>query len=106
MAIDFGEGEVDLRSPAVLGSVSEGRVRNLLSETDGPFEPGSDGGIKALSAASWLQKKKGYLASIWQEEEPDFKEAGKTADIVPEKMIFVPVTRDGSMFTPVRHHGQ
>lgn len=100
LAIDFGEGEVDLRSLAVLGGVSEGRVRNLLSEADGPLERGPDGGIKALSAASWLQKKKGYLASVWQEEEPDFEEAAKTADIVPEKMIFVPVARDGSTFTP------
>lgn len=100
LAIDFGEGEVDLRSLAVLGGVSEGRVRNLLSETDGPLERGPDGGIKALSAASWLQKKKGYLASVWQEEELDFEEVGKTADVVPEKMIFVPVARDGSMFTP------
>lgn len=45
LAIDFGEGEVDLRSLAVLGGVSEGRVRNLLSETGGPLERGTDGGI-------------------------------------------------------------
>ncbi|MGR3605144.1 hypothetical protein [Sulfitobacter sp.] len=100
LAIDSGEGEVDLRSLAVLGGVSEGRVRNLLLETDGPLERDPDNGIKALSAAFWLQKKKGYLASVWQEEEPDFQETGKTADLVPEKMIFVPVARDGSMFTP------
>ncbi|MGR3707243.1 hypothetical protein [Sulfitobacter sp.] len=100
LAIDSGEGEVDLRLLAVLGRVSEGRVRNLLSETDGPLERDPDNGIKALSAAFWLQKKKGYLASVWQEEEPDFQETGKTADLVPEKMIFVPVARDGSMFTP------
>ncbi|WP_205123497.1 hypothetical protein [Marimonas lutisalis] len=100
LAIDFGEGEVDLRSLAVLGGVSEGRVRNLLSESDGPLERGPDGGIKALSAASWLQKKKGYLASVWQEEGPFVEQADENADVVPERVIFVPVARDGSMFTP------
>lgn len=58
LAIDFGEGEVDLRSLALLGNVSEGRVRNLLSETNSPLERGPNSGIKALSAAAWLQKKK------------------------------------------------
>lgn len=100
LAIDFGEGEVDLRSLAVLGGVSEGRVRNLLSESDSPLERGPDGGVRALSAASWLQKKKGYLASVWQEEELSSQEGDRNASVAPDRMIFVPVARDGSMFTP------
>lgn len=99
-AIDFGRGEVDLRSMAILGGITEGRVRNLLSGENSPLERGPKGGIVAMSAAAWLQKKKGFLPSIWGEEElpPDDSTAGP--EIAPERMIFVPVARDGSMFTP------
>jgi hypothetical protein len=100
LAVDFGEGEVDQRSLAVLSGVSEGRVRNLLSEADSPLERGPAGGIKALSAAAWLRKKKGFLASVWREEEAAIQEDEERAFVAPEKMIFVPVARDGSMFTP------
>ncbi len=100
MAIDMGEGEVDLRSMAVLGGISEGRVRNLLSDSDSLLERGPEGGIKALSATSWLQKKKGFLASIWQEEEGHPEQEERAVSIALDRMIFVPVARDGSMFTP------
>ena len=105
-AIDTGQGEVDVHSMAILGGITEGRVRNLLSETSSALERGPNGGIVAMNAASWLQKKKGFIASIWQEEEnPD-----EATDIGPEipfdRMIFVPVARDGSMFTPdLRRNG-
>lgn len=100
LAIDFGEGEVDLRSMSVLGGITEGRVRNLLSDAHSLLERGANGGIKAMSAAAWLQKKKGFLASIWHEADTtaEPQDAGET--VAPEHMIFVPVARDGSMFTP------
>jgi len=100
LAIDFGEGEVDLRSLALLGNVSEGRVRNLLSETNSPLERGPNGGIKALSAAAWLQKKKGFYASLWMAEETEIEEADNKDEVEMESITFVPVARDGSMFTP------
>ncbi len=99
MAIDTGEGEVDLRSMAVLGSISEGRVRNLLSDSNSLLERGSEGGIKALSAATWLQKKKGFLASIWQEEEDHCVQEEEADSVSLDRVLFVPVARDGSMFT-------
>lgn len=99
-AIDTGRGEVDMHSMAILGGVTEGRVRNLLSETSSALERGPNGGIVAMSAASWLQKKKGFLASIWQEEDLPEEANDEGLAIPPEKMIFVPVARDGSMFTP------
>lgn len=99
-AIDFGEGEVDLQSMAILGGVTEGRVRNILSDTNSGLERGPGGAIKAMSAATWLQRKKGFLASIWHQEEVPVDMPDEGSTVAPERMIFVPVARDGSMFTP------
>ena len=100
-ALDTGHGEVDVHSMSVLGSVSEGRVRNLVSASDGPFERGAGGGIVAMSALTWLQKRKGFLASIWNEDEPAPEEGDEPSEpIAPDQMIFVPVARDGSIFNP------
>ena len=99
-AIDMGRGDVDIQSMAVLGGITEGRVRNLLSGTDSSLERSPNGGIVAMSAHAWLQKKKGYLASIWQEEELSEEEPEVGPAIPASGMIFVPVARDGSMFTP------
>lgn len=100
LAIDFGEGEVDLRSMAVLGGITEGRVRNLLSDANSLLERGANGGIKAMSAAAWLQKKKGFLASIWHEADKTAEPQDEGEAVALERMFFVPVARDGSMFTP------
>lgn len=100
LAVDFADGEVDLRSMAVLGGITEGRVRNLLSDTNSLLERGANGGIKAMSAAAWLQKKKGFLASIWHEADTPVERQDEGEAVAPEHMIFVPVARDGSMFTP------
>ena len=100
LAIDFGEGEVDIASLSILGSVSEGRIRNILSETDGPLERGVLGGVKGLSAAAWLQKKKTFLASIWQDDKERNTEVVDDMPISADAVYFVPVARDGSMFTP------
>lgn len=99
-AIDLGRGEVDLHSMAVLGGIAEGSVRNLLSGANSVLERGPQGGIVAMSAASWLQKKKGFLASIWQEEDATIETIDEGPAIAPERVIFVPVARDGSLFTP------
>lgn len=99
-AIDAGRGEVDTYSMSILGGISEGRVRNLLSGTDSALERSPNGGIVAMSAHAWLQKKKDYLASIWQEEERSEEEPEAGPAIPADRMIFVPVARDGSMFTP------
>ena len=99
-AIDIGRGEVDMHSMAILGGITEGRVRNLLSGASSALERGPNGGIVAMSAAAWLQKKKGFLASIWREKEQSLDATDEGPAIPPEEMIFVPVARDGSIFTP------
>lgn len=100
-ALDTGRGEVDIHSMSVFASVSEGRVRNLLSESEGALERGSEGGIIAMSALTWLQKRKGFLSSIWAEDEPVTDKSGElSGPIELDQMIFVPVARDGSIFNP------
>jgi hypothetical protein len=100
-ALDTGRGEVDLHSMSVLGSVSEGRVRNLLSGSDGGLERGPEGGIVALSALTWLQKRKDFVQSIWNTDVPDVPAEGEPSEPIDlDRTIFVPVARDGSIFNP------
>lgn len=100
-ALDTGRGEVGVHSMSVFASISEGRVRNLLSGSEGILERGPEGGIIAMSALSWLQKRKGFLNSIWAEDEEVTPDDGEPAGPVdPNSMIFVPVARDGSIFNP------
>lgn len=54
-----------------------------------------------MSALTWLQKRKGFLKSIWAEEEIDVTEDSEpTEPIEMDRTIFVPVARDGSIFNP------
>lgn len=100
-ALDTVRGEVDIVSMSILGSVSEGRVRNLMSGSDGHLERGTDGGIIAMSALSWLQKRKGFMESIWKEEEVEPEDCKRPQEAIKaEKTLFVPVARDGSIFNP------
>lgn len=100
-ALDLGSGEVDVHSMSIFGSVSEGRVRNLLSGSEGSLERGPQGGIVAMSALSWLQKRKDFLNSIWAEDEQGATEVIEPAAAIdPDRTIFVPVARDGSIFNP------
>lgn len=100
-ALDTGRGEVDIRSMSVLGGITEGRVRNLLSGSEATLERGPQGGVVALSALAWLTKKRDYLASIWQEQAPLEAPMPEEAPApAPGRMLFVPVARDGSIFSP------
>ena len=63
------------------------------------LERGPNGGIVALSALSWLQRRKDFLQSIWNEDER-LEEGPEGAAIEAGRMIFVPVARDGSIFNP------
>ncbi|EIE52915.1 hypothetical protein C357_01263 [Citreicella sp. 357] len=94
-AIDTGKGEVDLLSLSLLGGVTEGRVRNILSGSDSPLER-SARGVTAASAADWLKGRKEYFASIWQKPDEVTPEP-PSADFTGE-VIFVPVAGDGSTF--------
>ncbi len=100
-ALDLGRGEVDVHSMSIFASLSEGRVRNLLSSSEGALERGPNGGIIAMSALTWLQKRKGFLNSIWADEEEGPAEASEHSTVIDmDRAIFVPVARDGSIFNP------
>lgn len=99
-AIDASEGEVDLVSLSLLGGVSEGRIRNILSAGNTPLERSAHG-VTAASAVDWLKGRKEYFASIWQQPDED-SPAPASADFTGE-VIFVPVAADGSTFGPELH---
>jgi len=96
-AMDSGEGDVDLQSLALFGGVTEGRIRNILSGSEGGLEKVGQR-VTAVSAAAWLNGRKEYFASIWQQADeappetpsPDFS----------DDVVFVPVAADGSYFHP------
>lgn len=96
-AIDMRDGEVDLVSLSLLGGVSEGRVRNILSTGNSPLER-SEKGVTATSAADWLKGRKEFFASIWQQPD-EVNPKPPSADFSGE-VIFVPVAADGSIFGP------
>ncbi|UWQ19976.1 hypothetical protein [Jannaschia sp. W003] len=96
-ALDTGTGVVDVGSLAILGGVSEERVRNLMSSASPTLEGGFEGGATAASALAWLQKRPDFRNSIWNHREAAPQES---APLDPEAIIFVPMARDGSIFHP------
>jgi hypothetical protein len=100
-AIDRAEGEVDVVSLATFGSVSEGRIRNLLSSGDGGLAKAGDKNnpsVTAVSAGTWLKGRKEFFASIWQQ--PDEASPEAPSSDFSEEIVFVPVAADGSHFHP------
>ena len=61
------KGSLDPAAVAILGGVSEGRLRNLMSE--GRTFQIEGGLITADSACHWLQDRPAFWNSIWREEE-------------------------------------
>lgn len=96
---DFAEipGVVDIWSLAILGGVTEGRIRNILSSGDGVLER-IDQGVTAESAATWLKGRKEFFASIWQKPDEVLPEA--PSPDFSDEVVFVPVAADGSFFHP------
>jgi hypothetical protein len=96
-SIEIGAGDVDLQSLAILGGVTEGRIRNILSSGEGGLEKVGQS-VTAVSAMAWLKGRKEFFASIWQQPDevvPEVSSADFTDDVV-----FVPVATDGSVFHP------
>jgi hypothetical protein len=85
---------------ALLGNVKLSRIRNMMSGTS-PELPKDTAGLLANEAArAWLDRRDCFLPTIATAAMPaDLAELG---DIMP---IFLPVARDGSMFTPDVNRG-
>lgn len=96
-AIEIVTGEVDLQSLAILGGVTEGRIRNILSSGEGGLEKVGQS-VTAVSAAAWLKGRKEFFASIWQQ--PDEVVPETASPDFADDVVFVPVAADGSVFHP------
>lgn len=96
-SLDHGTGDVDPASLAILGGLSEGRVRNMMSGEGRAFE-NTGGRISATSAMAWLQERPAFFNSIWQQ--PDEVAPGASGSDVLDDVVFVPVAADGSLFHP------
>ena len=93
----------ELVEPAALaafGGVSEGRIRNLMS--DGTFKS-EDGRIPAHQALGWLTQRKEFWNSVWREQ--SVSRFGHRERPPLDEPVFVPVARDGSFFHPLLKRG-
>ena len=95
--LDHTTGDVDPASLAILGGLSEGRIRNMMSGEGRAFE-NTGGRISATSALAWLQDRPAFFNSIWQQ--PDDALVGAFGSDVMDDVVFVPVAADGSLFHP------
>lgn len=93
---------VDPADLAELGNLSQSRMRSLISGAN-PELKREDGKIPATIALPWLEKRDGFLGSIWRtqasepaEATPGVEESGPSLS----DPLFVPRAKDGSIFHP------
>jgi hypothetical protein len=92
--LDHGDG-LDPEGLALLGGVKLSRIRNMMSGYTPELPKDTMGLIANEAARSWLEKRDCFLPTVVAAGE-SFTEV-QSPTIVP---VFVPVARDGSMFTP------
>ncbi|MFK4771974.1 hypothetical protein [Rhizobium sp. ZW T2_16] len=85
-------GLIEPLALAILGGVSEGRVRNLMSGTSAEVRS-IEGKISAADAERWLHGRAAFWPSIWNEEPLLEKENEMTE-------VRVPQASDGTVFHP------
>lgn len=85
-------GLIEPLALAILGGVSEGRVRNLMSGTSAEVRS-IKGKISAADAERWLHGRAAFWPSIWNEEPLLEKENEMTE-------VRVPQASDGTVFHP------
>ncbi|WP_249690870.1 hypothetical protein [Stappia sp. WLB 29] len=95
-ALDNNE-PIEPAALARLGNVSERSIRNLMSKKDKGLRS-ENGKVLASDALAWLRVRPDYWDSIWQRQEHDDHE--QAAEPVEDAYVFVPVSRDGSIFHP------
>ncbi|MCK8781890.1 hypothetical protein M0654_18065 [Rhizobium sp. NTR19] len=91
-SIERKTGLIEPLGLAILGGVSEGRVRNLMSGTSAEIRS-INGKIPAPDAEHWLQGRAAFWPSIWSEEPVLEEENEMTA-------VRVPQASDGTVFHP------
>lgn len=81
---------------ALLGGVKLSRIRNMMAGTHPELPKDPSGLISCQSARAWLENRDCFLPTI-------FKSTATKPQVTVEAAatpIFLPVARDGSMFTP------
>ena len=95
-ALDNGR-PVEPAALAKFASVTEGRIRNLMSGPKRAFSS-VDGRIPAHEALAWLSGRPEFWNSIWRDQ--SLPQYGVKHRPPLERAVFVPVARDGSPFHP------
>jgi hypothetical protein len=99
-ALDNGNS-VEPVALAEFGGVSEGRIRNMMSGAKRTL-PSVDGRIPSKDALAWLADRPEFWNSVWRQQH---LRRYDTQGLPLERPIFVPVSRDGSVFHPGLQRG-
>ena len=87
-----------------LAGVSEKTVRNLIAPASGSgLRVDAKGGVPVGQAKQWLESRRDFRSSIWHLAENPGPVSPEDEDDNPgleDEVLFVPVARDGSVFTP------
>lgn len=96
--LDTGRA-IDAATLALLGDVSERRIRNMMAGKERSFTPDADGRIPAEEALSWLHgRPKVFRPSVWRDQNTFDDLAARPAEV--DDVVFVPVAADNSVFHP------
>jgi hypothetical protein len=87
---------------AALAQISPKTMKNMLTPKAGAteFHLNSAGEIPGADALRWLEGREDFKSSVWKETSDD---ADRNEDL--GEVVFVPVSKDGSWFDPVRCRG-
>jgi hypothetical protein len=97
LALDKGRA-MSSSDLACLGGVSASRMRAMLSGEGAQFHRDSEGRVPAHEALAWLETRADFYPSIWRDQRPS-REAGTLEERIEDPVI-IPVSADGSRFTP------
>lgn len=95
-ALDNGQ-PIEPAALAWFGDLTEGSIRNMMSGQKRAFT-NEDGRVPAHEALAWLSKRPSFWNSIWKDQ--DMANYSAKAETKLSRPIFVPVSRDGSVFNP------
>lgn len=85
---------------ALLGNVKLSRIRNMMSGATPELPKDAAGLLSNEAARAWLDKRDSFLPTISKGEN-----AAQTDEATAMTPVFVPVARDGSIFTPSTNRG-
>lgn len=97
--LDHGQ-DVEQEQFAALARISPKTLKNLLTPSnDSGLKLNRENKIPGAAALAWLKARSDFKSSLWRQARPDLEPTeNSTADLGP--VVFVPVARDGSWFSP------